>query len=494
MMGDAGKGTSTKPEDCLSTDADPADIDAMLAVIPSDNYWPWFEVGCAIYHELGPGGFERFERWSKRTRRDNYDAAGCAAKYNEECSKFTRFTIATMCHYADKADPGWRARLQQARTTSAAPRLIYPGATTKAEPTTEKSSVIVQASQVRMRAKHWLWRGHLLRGAQELLTGIPGVGKSQVQCCYISCTTSGLVWPNGDPGTSPSNVIMITAEDTVDQEVIPRLVAAGADCNRVYIMKSIKIDEKTSRQFLLAEDLDQLARDIARIGDVSLVTMDPITAYMGGKIDSHKTTEVRSQLGPLKDFAETYDVAVSTITHPAKNAGQRAIDHFIGSQAFIAAGRIGHVCVEEMREDENEEKMVPTGRILFAHAKHNPSVKMPTLAYRVSALVVGQDEASGEIIDAPHVVWEKDPVDITADEAVGISKKKNSAQTKVQGFLKKMLAGGNPVAQKYIVEEGKQRHGFTEKQVRTAKENLGIVSDKELDGWTWTLPQGRARS
>jgi hypothetical protein len=383
-------------------------------------------------------------------------------------------------HVLRQTNPRRYVERQIARARELVPRARAPSA---------KTSVIVRASEVPMRAKHWLWLGHLLRGAQELLTGIPGLGKSQVQCSYIARVTAGLPWPNGDPGMAPANVIMITAEDALDQEVIPRLVAAGADCNRVHIVKAIKIDDGTSRQFLLAEDLDQLARDVTRIGDVGLVTLDPITAYMGGRIDSHKTTQVRSQLGPLKDFAETYDVAVSTVTHPAKNAGQRAIDHFIGSQAFIAAGRIGHVCAEEMREDDSTEQMVPTGRILFAHAKHYPSAKMPTLAYRQGVLTVGIDERSREPIEAPHVVWEEAPVNISPDEAVGMrDKKTDGSQSKVREFLKGILAGGKPVAQKYIAEEGKERHGFTEKQLRTAKEKMGIVSDKTLDGWTWALP------
>jgi putative DNA primase/helicase len=442
-------------------------VKAALAVIPSESYQTWFEVGGALHRALGKeAGYPLFEEWSKKSKK--FRQSECREKWTNGLASVTDFGLGTIFWHANQESSGWRARL------------------------VTKSSVIVRASEVPMRAKHWLWKGHLLRGAQELLTGIPGLGKSQVQCCYIACATNRLVWPNGDPAAEPANVIMITAEDTLDQEVVPRLTAANADLSRVHILKYIKTDEKTQRQFLLAEDLDQLAREVTRIGDIGLVTIDPITAYMGGKMDSHKTTEVRSQLGPLKDFAETYDIAVSTVTHPPKNASQRAIDHFIGSQAFIAAGRIGHVCVAEMKEDEDSETMVPTGRILFAHAKHNPSAKMPTLAFRISVLVVGHDEQTGELIDAPYVVWEKESVDITADEAVGMSKKKDSTQGKVQEFLKKILAHGNPVAQKYIVEEGKQRHGFSEKQLRTAKEKIGAVSEKQLDGWAWVLPKGKA--
>jgi putative DNA primase/helicase len=241
---------------------------------------------------------------------------------------------------------------------------------------------------------------------------------------------------------------MLTAEDVLDQEVVPRLTAAGADLKRVHILKSIKTDEKTSRQFLLGEDLVELERLVQEIGDVALITIDPITAYMGGRIDSHNTTQVRSQLGPLKDFAERMNVAISTITHPPKSAGQKAIDQFIGSQAFIAAGRIGHVCVAEMVEMDDEEggKLTPTGQYLYTNAKNNAHPLMRTLAYRIVEQIVRQDPDTRVNIAAPHVIWEPAAVDISADRAVamaaaGSTQKvaRRGQQSKVQKFLKEML-------------------------------------------------------
>jgi RecA-family ATPase len=200
-----------------------------------------------------------------------------------------------------------------------------------------------------------------LRGAQELLSGLPGLGKSQVQISYIACVSAGLTWPDGSKAIPPANVIMLTAEDTLDQEVIPRLIAAGANLERVHILKWIRRNTKR-HQFLLGEDLDALEHIVTKeVSEVALVTIDPITAYMGGKVDSHKTTEVRSQLGPLKDLAEQTNVAVSTITHPAKSTSQRAIDQFIGSQAFIAAARIGHVCIEEFAKSMESKARRPGG-------------------------------------------------------------------------------------------------------------------------------------
>jgi hypothetical protein len=265
--------------------------------------------------------------------------------------------------------------------------------------------------------------------------------------------------------------------------------------DRVHILKTIRKDGK-DRQFLLGEDLKMLERAVADIGEVGLITIDPITAYMGGKLDSHKTTEVRAQLGPLKDFAERLNIAISTITHPPKSAGQKAMDHFIGSQAFIAAGRIGHVCIEEVEEGEDDTK-IPTGRVLFANAKNNPHTKMPTLAYRIAETVVGRDPETHDNIAAPHVVWEG-AVDITADQAVGAAsqnagkKKQRGEQEKVQAFLQSIMDGAQPelldgsrtVAAKAAIQEAAKR-GITEEQLKTARKKMGISSTQTAKGWVW---------
>ena len=214
---------------------------------------------------------------------------------------------------------------------------------------------------------------------------------------------------------------------------------------------------------------------------------------MGGKLDSHKATEVRSQLGPLKDFAERTNTAVSAITHPAKNAGQRAIDHFIGSQAFIAAARIGHACFKEMKVNEETEEKIETGRVLFTTPKHSPSAAMPTLAFRIiGGVTVGQDEQTRTIIISSHAVWDANPVDITADAAIAAGESKGKAKgerAEVKRFLHNLLAGGRDVPQQEIMDAGKQL-GFSEKQIRGAARDLKVVMGKsEFQGASlWALP------
>jgi hypothetical protein len=225
--------------------------------------------------------------------------------------------------------------------------------------------------------------------------------------------------------------------------------------------------------------------------NIGLVTFDPITAFLGGKLDSHRATDVRNQLGPLKDLAEATNVAFSAITHPAKRPGPKALDHYIGSQAFIAAPRLGHIAIPEYEEGE-DGKPRATGRFLFANPKHNIYVPMPTLAYRLVMASGGIDGITGEPIEITRVEW-CEAVAITADQALAAAAPaaKSKAAGGVITFLHDMLANG-PVAKKVIQERAAQR-GFTDDQLRRARVKADIRTFKETgkkDGkWFWTTAQ-----
>jgi hypothetical protein len=178
-------------------------------------------------------------------------------------------------------------------------------------------------------------------------------------------------------------------------------------------------------------------------------------------------------------------VALAAITHPPKHATQRAIDHFIGSQAFIAAARIGHMAIEEMNEDESGNRH-PSGRLLFTNPKNNVSRKMSTLAYRIEGVQLDGN------IKTTRIVWEE-MVDIAADQAVTAATMPRERGRQIQAmlFLFDLLTNG-PVLRK-VIEEKATACGFGKDQLDRAKKKMGIMAFKEagkLDGqWFWALPQ-----
>jgi putative DNA primase/helicase len=348
----------------------------------------------------------------------------------------------------------------------------------------------VLASDIRPRATAWLWDGHLPQGMIELLTGLPDVGKSQLQCDFVACVTTGRDWPDGARSCAPSNVIMLAAEDVIEMTLVPRLIAAGADMKRVKFVTEIKPIKhpELGRTFMLTPSDIALLEKLIKEWDAKLVTIDPITAYFSAKGgDQHKAGDVRSQIGPLKGVAERTNACISCVTHPAKNSSQRALDQFIGSQAFIALARVGHLATAEYDPESNE----PTGRKLFAQPKNNVHAKMPTLAFRQEQLIVDTDKDTEVPITASHVIW-CGKVDLSADQALAGGRKGNASapqKREARTFLKELLEGG-PVDVKEIREAAKG-HGLSWPTVERAKAELNIrarrVGSGKTGKWTWEL-------
>jgi putative DNA primase/helicase len=113
--------------------------------------------------------------------------------------------------------------------------------------------------------------------------------------------------------------------------------AAGADLGRINVIQAVR-EEGRERSFNLTKDLGQLRLYIQAVGNVGLIIIDPVTAYMGS-IDSHRTTDVRAVLEPLARFAEESDIAILGISHPPKATQSKAIHAVTGSLAFVAAAR-----------------------------------------------------------------------------------------------------------------------------------------------------------
>ena len=244
----------------------------------------------------------------------------------------------------------------------------------------------------------WLWPNRIPRGKITLWCGDPGTGKSIGTMDVAARVSTGASWPDGTHGSVPGSVIVFSAEDGVEDTVVPRLMRAGADLTKVHVMESIThIDPTTGqtvhRAFVLGEHVPLLEQAVERIGDVALVVIDPVSSY-GGKVDSHKNGDVRSMLAPLTKLAADHDIAILMVTHLSKGAGGKALYRATGSLAYVAAARAVWMVARDLDD--------PKRRLLLP-AKCNIAVEVTALAFSIMG------DASG-----PFVAWEG-VVDMTAD-------------------------------------------------------------------------------
>jgi RecA-family ATPase len=183
-----------------------------------------------------------------------------------------------------------------------------------------------------------------------LFTGPPDAGKTLTAIDLAARVTTGKLWPDRSGHASLGSVIIVTAEDGIADTVRTRAEAAGADLSRIHYLKRVVDQDGSRAAFSLQADLTRLGQMITAIGDVVLVIFDPVTAYLGaGKIDTHKTADVRAVLSPLTEFADEHAVTVLGITHPPKSVGSNAMNAATGSLAFIAAARSAYLFTPKPR-------------------------------------------------------------------------------------------------------------------------------------------------
>jgi putative DNA primase/helicase len=332
-------------------------------------------------------------------------------------------------------------------------------------------------AEVQAKPIEWLWPNWLAIGKVSMLSGKGGKGKSTILCDLAARTTTGAAWPDHVSGGKPGSVVILAAEDDAADTLKPRLVAAHADMSRVFNIRSA-YSAGQRRTFNIQTDLAALEAEVERLGDVRLVIIDPITSYLG-RVDSHKNADVRAVLEPIGEFATRQRVAVVCNNHFSKGGGD-ANDRMIGSVAFVNYVRTALIVTPDA---ENES------RLLLLPAKNNIAAIKYGLAYSIGSRLITADNT--EILTS-EILWETEPVKITADDALAaLATDGNSRTAKAEAidFLQSALVRG-PVAAGDIKRQASEA-GITAKALRMAKEALGIKPEKSgfEGGWVWNLPK-----
>lgn len=323
------------------------------------------------------------------------------------------------------------------------------------------------AADIKPEAICWLWNGWLARGKFHIFAGQAGTGKTTIAIAIAATISIGGRFPDGTHAPV-GNVLIWSGEDSAKDTLIPRLLAAGANMKRVHFIGDVQVgDEK--RSFDPATDIKAMMDAATRIGDVSLLIVDPVVNAVAG--DSHKNGEVRRALQPLVDFGEKLNCAVLGISHFSKGTGGKdPMERVTGSLAFAALARI--VLATAKINDGGTTKRI------FCRAKSNIGIDQGGFEYDLH-----QKEIEGyKGVFSSYSVWGQ-AVEGSARELLAELEPDNDDGSGigvdgVAGWLQNLLKDEGGKLDRRDVMKAANAMGYKERTVHRAREKLRIVVEQ----------------
>jgi hypothetical protein len=231
----------------------------------------------------------------------------------------------------------------------------------------------VKASDVRPVAVEWLWADRIPLGMVTVFTGFPGAGKSTILYDLAARTSR-----EGKP------VLVATAEDHLAAVVRPRLEAAGADLDRVHIV---------TEPLTLPEDVGKLSGWVSGFG-AAMFMLDPLVAFIGDGVNTHRDHHVRRVLAPVGDVAESTGAAGIVVVHTNKGTSSefvaRSLRRHRASQAkrLLAIGIAPELVVDNGIGEPWLPASFSTGWRRFAKSHGIEGVTFHTLRHGAATLML----------------------------------------------------------------------------------------------------------
>ena len=331
---------------------------------------------------------------------------------------------------------------------------------------------IVRMSEIKPCRMFWIWKPYIPMRKLTILRGDPGCGKTSFALQLAAIFSRGDIFPgqvkedicseNGH--FQGGDVLFISAEDDLDDSIVPRLIAANADLDGVLSVDDSKFCGSLSFT-------DPKFEALIKASNARLVIIDPIQAFIGAGVDGHRANEVRPVMSHLRYLARQYACAIVLIEHLNKNMGGKAIYRGLGSIDITAAAR--SILMLGSNEKDPTQKGV-------AHIKSN----------------VGQlGNVIGFNITDDGFKWDLDST-ITKEAILGISSASNgengqSTLDKACEFLQEVLKEDARTARDITIMA--QQFNISKTTLQRAREKLGVETIRKGFGkgseYLWSLKE-----
>lgn len=312
-----------------------------------------------------------------------------------------------------------------------------------------------RAATFAVRRARFTFGGRIQLGALNLLVGIGGLNKSTATARLAADASTGRL--DGDLSDVPATTLLASAEDDTETVTVPRLVAAGADLDRIVI---------PDEPLVLPDDVDRLGRLVAAEA-VDLLVVDPLVAFLDGATDSHNDASVRQALAALRPLTEDHELTTLAVLHLNKSRARDVYTRISGSAGFFNASRSVIAMTADPRDRDDD-----LARVLW-HEKANAGPKARPQACAV--VPVDVDATDGEAVPTIRLdlgEW-LDGLDI-GDALDPSDDREPSKAERAAGLLRSLLADGP--RRRSDIEQAATGDGIGWRTVEAAKADLNVES------------------
>jgi hypothetical protein len=280
------------------------------------------------------------------------------------------------------------------------------------------------------------------------------------------------------PGASfgvPRNVVVTATEDSWGHIIVPRLMAAGADLNRV-----IRLDVETAAGFdaelSLPLDLPALEEVLLQTKAGGLV-LDPLMSRLDSQLDTHKDAEVRRALEPLVRVIEATNVVALGLIHVNKTTSSDPLTLLMGSRAFAAVARF---VLFVMVDPEDE------GIRLVGQPKNNYGrTDLPTLKFSIANSHVADTEEGA--VWTGRLEWLGESDRDVRQVLASVDGDGNLSQVgECADWLQEYLESNRDAAPSKQVKQAAKEAGYTGSTLQRARQRLHLrITSEGFPRQTW---------
>ena len=357
--------------------------------------------------------------------------------------------------------PGAEHLVEQAMTGNTNPPDSEPGTESPAESEEHRRLVLTPAAAIKPRRVRWLWQGRLALGTLALLAGREGLGKSTLGYWLAAQITRGTLpcecWGQ------PMAVLVCATEDSWEHTIVPRLIAADADLDRVY---RVEVEANSVHVGLsLPRDLPAV-RHAANETQAALLLLDPLMSRLDDRLDTHRDGQVRLALEPLVAAADQAGMTVLGLIHHNKSDSTDPLQLVMASKAFTAVARSVHTVVPDPDDETGNRR-------LFGTPKNNLGRSdLPTLGFTIDSFSVPTD--GDDLALTARLVWGAESPSSIAEamRRAAESPDQKSATAEAAEWLEDYLTSCGGVASLGDIKRGGAAAGHSYDSLKRAKRRI----------------------